>query len=128
MRKIIFLTLFLISLLINIPKNVGADLMNPDFLTKKCKPGETEIVTSYRSATPFGPKTYDEGAKYENNSSYYYLTGHGSSFGGEDKWCLKAGAFDNTGSVVLVTGLTVATVVSISFITLYAIRKRNVYN
>jgi hypothetical protein len=63
--------------------------MNPDFITKTCNPDEEEIVCSYKSKEPFGSRTSDECKKYANNPDYRYLVGHGSSFGGEEKYCFK---------------------------------------
>ncbi len=72
-----------------------ADLINPEYYSKTCKPGEMEIQCSYKSTQPFGPKTYNECAKYENNPAYKYLTGEGHSFGGRSKYCYKATSIEN---------------------------------
>ncbi len=73
-----------------LPKVVLADVPNPDYFTAKCNPIEIEIECSYKSKEPFGPKIYNECAKYENNPNYRFLEGTGSSFGGRQKFCFKA--------------------------------------
>ena len=125
------------ALVVLSPINVKADVMNPDFLTKKCAPGEKEVVCSFSSKKPFGPRTTDECKKYKNDPNYYYLVGHGSSFGGEEKYCLKVGAQENTNqngnegkqpfdnNYILIGGI-VAVLVVISLVALFLIRKRNV--
>lgn len=103
-----------------------ADVMNPEYLTKKCKPGETEVIAHYESEKPFGPTTYDETTKYENDPSYYYLVSHGSSFGGNVKYCKKVGAVDiNWTNYIIATGVGVAIVATISLVLLVKIRKKN---
>jgi len=68
---------------------VYADVINPEFFSKKCDLGETPIICSYKSEKPFGPRTEDNCKQYENNPKYRNLTGHGSSFGGEEIYCFK---------------------------------------
>ncbi|HEX7456566.1 MAG TPA: hypothetical protein VF303_03805, partial [Candidatus Nanoarchaeia archaeon] len=73
MKKIINLlavTAIILSGYILFASSAHADLMNPDFLTKKCNAGEKEIVCSYSSKEPFGSRTTDECKKYANNSNY----------------------------------------------------------
>lgn len=72
------------------PKAVLADIPNPGYFTAKCNPSEIEVECSYKSKEPFGPKIYNECAKYENNPNYRFLEGTGSSFGGRQKFCFKA--------------------------------------
>lgn len=136
-KKIFSIIAIFVVLVVFSPVHVNADVMNPDFLTKKCEPGEKEVVCSFRSKEPFGPRTTDECKKYKNDSNYYYLVGHGSSFGGGEKYCLKVGAQENTNqnrdegkqlfdnNDVLIEGI-VAFVVGISLVALFLIRKRNV--
>lgn len=54
-----------VKALLNFYKNY-ADVINPDFLTKKCNPGEKEVVCSYSSKEPVGQRTTDERKKYAN--------------------------------------------------------------
>jgi len=112
--------------------------MNPEFLTKKCNAGEKEIVCSYSSKEPFGPRTTDECEKYANNPNYYSLVSSGSSFGGEEKYCLKVGALDNattqnggigenlfSDNQYFIIGGAVVVVIVISLLALFLIRRRN---
>ncbi len=69
--------------------HVSADVANPQFSTKKCKPGEKEVTATYSSDKPFGRRTHDETKKYANNPNYYELTAEGHSFGGTIKYCQK---------------------------------------
>jgi hypothetical protein len=126
--KVFSLIVVITSLVTFSPTNLNADVMNPDFLTKKCAPGEKEVVCRFSSVKPFGPRTTDECKRYKNNSNYYYLVGHGSSFGGEEKYCLKVGAQGNTifyNNYIIIGGV-VALIVGISLMALLLTRKRNV--
>ncbi len=78
------LPVFFLTLLgfISFPQIVSADVFNPEYFSKKCNPGEIEVQYSYRSDTPFGPETYNECARYENNPDYRFLAGDGHSFWG----------------------------------------------
>ena len=90
MKKFL-LNIFLVLLLfIFLPKPASADLVNPEYYIKTCSPGEMEVQCRYESTQPFGPKTYNECAKYENNPNYRFLVGEGHSFGGSQKYCFKA--------------------------------------
>jgi len=100
---------------------VRADLMNPDFLTEKCQEGEEEVICSYKSEEPFGPRTEDECEKYANDENYYYLVSHGSSFGGEEKYCLKTAKEDNYWWI----GVIVMAVAGGSLLGLSQIRKKS---
>lgn len=90
-RKVLC-SLVLGILVISYATPILADVLNPEWFEKQCNEGEIEVVCSYSSSTPFGPRTKDECKKYENHPDYSYLTGHGSSFGGEEKYCLAEGA------------------------------------
>jgi hypothetical protein len=107
---------------------VSADLIDPTYFTKHCKPGEKEITCSYKSEKPFGPLTYDECIKFSNNPNYYALTGHRSSFGGESKYCLKLNAEDNGTEVLLkkniYLGIVILIITLVSLVALTIIRKR----
>lgn len=89
--KYLFLLFFPVFFLL-FTHSAYADLMNPEYLTKKCQPGEQEIVCSYSRKSMLSDYDEHECIPYKNNASYYYLTGHGSTFGGQDKYCLKHGA------------------------------------
>lgn len=129
----------LLALLLFSNANIAsADVMNPDFLTKTCKPGETEVKCSYKSKDPFGSRTSDGCKKYASNSSYYYLVGHGSSFGGEEKYCLGAGAPGNASSSpesiasisknkFVIVGGAVAVLAVISLLILFQVRRKSVH-
>jgi len=113
----------------------NADVMNPEYLTKKCGSGDREIICGYTIKEPFGPHITDDCKKYENNASYYYLVGHGSSFGGENKYCLKSGAKDNAGQKeremiddrnMLMIGVAIIIVVAVSLAAIFFIRRKNV--
>ncbi len=130
--------LVLVLLLFSNVKIASADLINPDFLTKTCKPGETEVTCSYKSKDPFGPRTSDGCKKYASDSSYYYLVGHGSSFGGEEKYCLRIGASGNTSGApknttsitkdkLVIVGGAVAVLAVISLLVLFQIRRKSVH-
>lgn len=90
MRKVLSTIFLALLILIFLPSPVFADVLNPDYFTNRCDHGEIEVSCSYRSKEPFGPKTYNECAKYENNPNYRFLVGTGSSFGGSEKFCFKA--------------------------------------
>ncbi|QQS39120.1 hypothetical protein IPM62_00700 [Candidatus Woesebacteria bacterium] len=91
MKKLVFVVFFQLILLHIFVTSIKADLINPDYLTKKCSPGKIEVECSYRSSKPFGPKTFDGCAKYKNDSNYSYLTSEGHSFGGKEKYCYTQG-------------------------------------
>ena len=90
MKKFLLNVFLALLVLIFIPKPVIADVPNPNYLTARCNPGEIKVDCSYKSKEPFGPKTYNECAKYENNPNYRFLEGTGSSFGGSQKFCFRA--------------------------------------
>jgi hypothetical protein len=120
MRKFIGILILFLLFLVN-ASQVSADLMNPDWSKKTCKPGEIEVICNYRSEEPFGPRTADGCKKYKNDSDYYYLVGHGSSFGGEEKHCLKEGLsgkllFHHVGSFIPELAITLVIEVAIFFI------------
>lgn len=96
-KKIVFLiSLLFASFLLS--SMVFADLIPPEFLEEKCRPGEKQITCSYKSNGPFGPKTEDNCEKYANDQNYYYLTerSYGTGLGGEQKYCLREkSAMDN---------------------------------
>ncbi len=137
--KNVLFTIAIITIInVLLSPNAKADVMNPDFLTKQCIQGEKEIICSFSSEKPFGPRTVDECKKYEKNNNYYYLVGHGSSFGGREKYCLKIGAKDNaqegyidegkspfTPNNYFVAGVAVITISAISLLTLFLIRRKN---
>ena len=106
---------------------VKADLMNPDFLTEKCQEREEEVVCSYKSEEPFGPRTEDECEKYASDENYYYLVSHGSSFGGEEKYCLKVKTASETPKKdsYLWVGVMVMAVAGGSLLGLSQIRKKS---
>jgi len=79
----------LILLIIIFYESVSADIINPEYYTKKCLPGEIEIECRWQTEEPFGPPIYDECAKYRNNPDFRFLEGEGSSYGGRSKYCLK---------------------------------------
>lgn len=132
MIKRIFLFLVAtIILTVFLPIGARADVVNPDYLTKKCGAGEKEITCSYSSKEPFEPRTTDGCKQYADNPNYYYLTGRGSSFGGEEKYCLKANAQDNAAesffkNKYVMAGGAVIAVAVISLIILFLIRSKNV--
>jgi hypothetical protein len=122
-----FLAGFFLLLAVS-PLNVYADLFDTDFLGLKCAPGEKEVVCSYKSEEPFGPRTEDNCKEYKNNSNYYFLVSTGSSFGGEEKYCLYEGRTDenilNSYSPAVVGGV-ISVVVGASLLGIFLIRKRN---
>jgi len=98
MKKFL-LNIFLILLIfISFPKPASADSVNPEYFSKTCPPGEREVQCNYRSTQPFGPRTYNECAKYENNPNYRFLVGEGHSFGGIEKYCFRP---ISTGSFII---------------------------
>lgn len=118
---------------------VYADVMNQDFLTMKCNPDEEEVVCSYSSEEPFGPRTSDGCKNYANNPDYRYLVSHGSSFGGEEKYCSKIVAQDEEAKKdnnkaripaeennYILPGVIIFFVIIISFVSLFLIKKKNV--
>jgi hypothetical protein len=98
----------------------SADMINPEFNTKHCKPGEKEITASYSSKEPFGPRTSDETKKYENNPNFYELSSHGSSFGGEVKYCQTGKDLNNN-----IVGGGIAGIVALAVIGLVWLRRRS---
>jgi hypothetical protein len=95
MKKLLF-NIFLFFLpLAFIPKIVLADVPNPNYFIAKCHPSEMMVECSYSSEEPFGPKTYNGCAEYENNPKYRFLEQDGSSFGGDIKFCFKDLSSDN---------------------------------
>ncbi len=121
--KAVLFIIITIYLVILFPVNVNADLINPDFLIKKCALGEKEIKCRYSSKEPFGPRTLNTCKKYENNPNYYLLATSGSSFGGKEKYCLKVGAQENIDYIFI--GGFIVIIISTSLIALFLIRKRN---
>ena len=90
MKKFL-LNIFLVFLIfIFFLKPASADSVNPEYFSKTCPPGEKEVQCIYKSTQPFGPKTYNECARYENNPNYRFLVEDGHSFGGSQKYCFKA--------------------------------------
>lgn len=92
MKTRVILLLVFFTCFLFLVKEVNADVINPEYYTKKCSSGELEITCSYKSIEPFGPKTYNECAPYENNPKYRFLTGNGHSFGGSSKYCYSSGS------------------------------------
>ncbi|MCR4264514.1 MAG: hypothetical protein NUV98_07435 [Candidatus Roizmanbacteria bacterium] len=90
MKKFLMNIFLFLLLFIFFPETASADLVNPEYYTKTCSPGEVEVECSYKSTQPFGPTTYDECAKYKNDPDYRYLVEEGHSFGGSQKYCFKA--------------------------------------
>jgi len=87
MKKYFFLIAIVSALIVG---NLSqADVMNPDYLIKKCPTNKIEKVCSFRSATPFGPETWSDCGQYRNNPLCTFLVGHGSSFGGQSKYCCQ---------------------------------------
>ena len=68
-----------------------ADLINPEYLTKKCPAGKIEKKCSYSTKLPFGPVTITDCDQYENNPKCSYLVGQGSSYGGSKRYCCDIG-------------------------------------
>ena len=64
-----------------------ADVVGPDWTSKECKADEETVICDYSQTDFGGPITKDECKPYENNPSYYELTSHGSTFGGQVKYC-----------------------------------------
>jgi hypothetical protein len=131
MKKVL---LFTILVMLFIPTLVKADLIGPEWFETECPAGQQEVTCSYRSEEPFGPKTSDYCVKYENNSNFEYLTGHGSSFGGESKYCFlgQGNPDDYINKNTTPTSkkylwiITTATALFIAGITaLYLIRRKN---
>lgn len=117
------LTAALLLLVLFLPAaQVSADLVNPEFNTKHCKSGEKEIVATYSSKEPFGPRTSDETKKYENNPNYYELSSQGSSFGGKVKYCQTG---SDTSTKLL--GVGVAGLVVLSILGLVWLRRRRAH-
>jgi hypothetical protein len=83
----LILGLFLILIALLFPRLIQADVINPEWFDKKCGISEREVVCSYTSREPFGPRIYDDCQKYKYNPNYRYLVGRGSSFGGSEKYC-----------------------------------------
>lgn len=81
---------FLIATLTAFAFPVFADVINPEWFAKKCNSNEIEVTCSYSSKVPFGPRTSDSCSSYKLHPDYQFLTAHGSSFGGEEKYCYKA--------------------------------------
>jgi len=138
MRLSLSFGILILSLVFPI-QNVYADVMNPDFLTMKCNPDEEEVVCSYTSKEPFGRRTTDECAGFSNNPDYRYLTGHGSSFGGEEKYCNKIVAQDEEAKKdndrpripvqendYVLPGVIIFSVIMISSVSLFLIKRKNV--
>jgi hypothetical protein len=92
--KFIHLLLFSITILLGyclFITPVKADLDLPNIFEKKCKTGEKEIVCEYR-IDQFGLRAFDECRVYKNNSSYYFLINRPAMNGGQEIYCLLAGA------------------------------------
>lgn len=90
MKKLTFGILICLICFLSLTQPTYADLINPDYYIEKCNFNEIEVVCRYKGKDPFGPKTYNECAKYENNPEYRELTGNVSSFGGSLKYCYTA--------------------------------------
>lgn len=95
MKKLLLYIFLFLLIFIFSPKTASADIINPDYYSKTCPPGEIEVQCSYKSDTPFGPRTFDECKKYENNPNYKFLDANGHSFGGSQKFCFKAVSTDD---------------------------------
>jgi len=113
---------------------VKADVINPEYLTKKCQPGEKEVVCTFKRKKTFGPITENGCTQYEENSNYYLLSSTGSSFGGSSKYCLKVKEeqeISQNKSGTLPDGFNSTTyilgaIVFVALLSLYYIRKKNV--
>ena len=122
MLKGIRLLILVLPLLLLPAVPVSADLTNPEFASKHCKPGEKEITVAYSSKEPFGPRTSGETKKYENNPNYYELSSNGSSFGGEVKFCQTGGDTN-----IRFLGAGVAGLVAVSILGLIWVRRRSAH-
>lgn len=141
MKKIINLlivTLILLSGYIYIVFSAHADFMIYDdamnYANAKCKAGEKLIECNIVTKEPYGSRVVDECKKYANHTNYYLLVSaccH--SFGGSEKYCLKAGARDFSTyynfflekDYVVIGGIVIVVII-MSFIILFLIRKRNI--
>lgn len=88
--SLVFLSLILTPFYLTHLSPVSADIINPEWLDKKCDVDEIEVTCSYRTEMPFGPHTSDNCVGYKLNPSYRFLVAHGSSNGGGEKYCFKA--------------------------------------
>jgi len=92
MKKYLLILFLILGLFVT--SLVWADVMNPEYLTKHCPLNKVEKECSYTSETPFGPTTFTDCGSYKNNPKCQYLVGHGSSFGGQERYCCEPG-FEN---------------------------------
>lgn len=146
-RTFIIFTIFIVAIamfFVLLPRDINADVVHPDFLTKKCAPGEQEVKCTYRNKDMFGPKEVDTCKLYRNDPNYRPLAATGSTWGGTAKYCLRADAsdwkiqvFDNDFwySIFYLTGFGSESISAVriiiflilaSLIGLFLIRKRNV--
>jgi len=89
MKRVILIGFLVCFICLLFQKPIFADIVNPEYFISKCANTEAEIECHYKSKIAFGPRTYDECIKYENNSNYRFLVSRGSSFGGSEKYCYK---------------------------------------
>ncbi|MFC1726894.1 hypothetical protein ACFL0Y_00005 [Patescibacteria group bacterium] len=92
--KIVSIIFLSASFFLLFQKLALADVINPEWFEKKCEIGEIAITCSYKSKEPFGKRTEDECGYYKNDPSFRYLVGHGSSFGGEERYCIEKGEYN----------------------------------
>lgn len=113
-----------------------ADLVNPEFYTKKCNDGEIRVTCNYRRETINGPFVENTCTQYEDNPDYYFLTGEGHTFGGTNVYC-KSIVFPRDGKnpirndgfyALVILGIIILSLSVTSFYFLLKIRRANGYS
>lgn len=88
MNKLLFNLILVFLIFVFFPQLVFADVVNPNYFTAKCKPGEIEVECSWGRTTLNSPIN-NRCVRYEKNPNYRFLEGTGSTFGGRQKFCFK---------------------------------------
>jgi hypothetical protein len=87
MKNFLLFSFLLLFFFLFSSNSVYADLVNWEFHSAKCQPGERMVSCDWRSNEPFGQKNSDSCRQYKNNPNYRYLSSEGHSFGGSSKYC-----------------------------------------
>lgn len=75
------------ALFIFLPFYASADIPNPDYYDKTCRPGEVEVICEVPGFAPDASQTNANDCDIYKNSNYYYLSQDVHSYGGDAKYC-----------------------------------------
>ena len=121
MKKIVIISIIFFAL----PIISHADLANPEWFTKHCPVGQTEIECSFSNKESFVVSEFADGCKkYKDNPNYEILVGEGSTWGGRQRYCLVM----KDSNTFFKFSLLVSVTTILSLFGLIKLRKKNVPN